>query len=177
MADIAIEPVRIHATARLTLRELADADAPFVIALLNDPDFLRHIGDKGVRTLADAHGYLRTGPLASYARHGFGLWRVGEGADEAPVGMCGLLRRDWLDAPDVGYAFLPAARGRGLAYEAVAATLDLARTRFGLARVLAIVDPANVASVRLLEKAGFVFERDVTAPGETTQLGLYAWHG
>jgi RimJ/RimL family protein N-acetyltransferase len=167
----------IAASARLTLRELTDADAPFVVALLNDPDFLRHIGDKGVRTLDDARGYLRAGPLASYAQHGFGLWRVGEGPDEAPIGICGLLRRDWLDAPDVGYAFLPAARGRGLAFEAVAATLELARTRFALARLLAIVSTENTASIRLLERAGFVRGRDVVAPGETTPLGLYAWHG
>lgn len=168
-------PAPLLQTPRLLLRELTDADAPFVLALLNDPGFLQHIGDKGVRTLDDARGYLQSGPFASYAAHGFGLWRVALRGDDEAIGMCGLLRRDWLDAPDLGYAFLPAARGRGLAQEAADAVLRLARERLGLHRVLAIVSRDNAASIRLLERAGFAREVDVVPPGSDETLALYAW--
>ncbi|MGH8028873.1 MAG: GNAT family N-acetyltransferase, partial [Arenimonas sp.] len=113
-------------TARLRLRLLAEGDADFALELLNDAGFLAHIGDKGVRTREDARAYLCNGPLASYAAHGFGLWGVEPREGGALLGMCGLLQRDWLDAPDLGYAFLPAARGRGIAREAAEATLALA---------------------------------------------------
>jgi RimJ/RimL family protein N-acetyltransferase len=97
------------------------ADAAFVVELLNDPSFLQHIGDKGVRTEADACRYLETGPLASYARHGFGLLRVGLRESGEPVGMCGLLKRDWLPDPDIGFALLPRFWRRGYALEAASA--------------------------------------------------------
>ena len=123
----------IAQSQRLRLRALDEGDAGFALELLNDADFLRHIGDKGVRTRNDALEYLRIGPWASYAAHGHGLWRVGlRDAADTPIGMCGLLRRDWLDAPDIGYAFLPAARGQGLAQEAADAVMRLARERYGL---------------------------------------------
>jgi ribosomal-protein-alanine N-acetyltransferase len=174
MTDTAASPT-IRQTPRLTLRELTDTDAPSVLALLNDPDFLEHIGDKGVRTHEEALSYLASGPYASYAVHGFGLWRVALRDTDEMIGMCGLLRRDWLDAPDLGYAYLPAARGRGLAQEAAEAVLRLGAERFGLRRVLAIVTPANLASIRLLERAGFVREADVVAPGSDEALARYAW--
>ena len=165
----------IAQTPRLRLRELTEGDAAFALELLNDADFLAHIGDKGVRTREDARAYLCNGPLASYAAHGFGLWGVEPREGGALLGMCGLLQRDWLDAPDLGYAFLPAARGRGIAREAAAASLALARPRFGASRVLAIVNPDNAASIRLLEGVGFVADGRVTPPGEAREIARYAW--
>jgi ribosomal-protein-alanine N-acetyltransferase len=162
---------------RLQLRELDERDAANVLVLVNDPDFLRHIGDKGVRSLDDALAYLRDGPQASYAAHGFGLWAVEDRADGAWLGMSGLLRRDWLEAPDLGYAFLPAARGRGVAREAAEAVLALARPRFGADTVLAIVNPENAPSIRLLERVGFVEEGMVQPPGESRSIARYAWRG
>ena len=175
--DASVAPGDVLATPRLRLREMRDADAPFVLALLNDPDFLAHIGDKGVRSLADAVGYLQSGPYASYAAHGFGLWHVALRDTGEAIGMCGLLQRDWLDAPDVGYAFLPSARGRGLAQEALDAVLSLAGPRFGARRVLAIVSHANGASIRLLERAGFVRDGDVVPPGSDETLALFTRPG
>jgi RimJ/RimL family protein N-acetyltransferase len=165
----------IARTERLALRELDEGDAAFVLELLNDADFLRHIGDKGVRTLEDAVNYVRTGPMASYAAHGHGLWMVEALATGEPLGMSGLLKRDWLPAPDLGYAFLPAARGRGVASEAARAVLALARSRFAMARVVAIVNPVNAASIRLLEGVGFVADGSVVPPGEATPIAHYAW--
>ncbi|MEP7275848.1 MAG: GNAT family N-acetyltransferase, partial [Betaproteobacteria bacterium] len=147
-------------------------DAPFIVRLLNDPGWLRFIGDRGVRDEEDARAYLVRGPLAMYARNGFGLWRVARRDDGAPVGMCGLIKRDSLPDVDVGFAFLPAYRGRGYAAEAAAATLALASTRYRLSRVVAIVSPDNLRSIRLLEKLGMSREGSSPAsdPADPTLL-------
>ncbi len=148
-----------HETGRLTLRRFTMADAAFVVELLNEASFLRYIGDKGVRTEADARRYLETGPLASYARHGFGLLQVGLKESGEPVGMCGLLKRDWLEDVDVGFALLPRFWRKGYAFEAASAVLGHARDGLGLRRVVAITSPDNAASIGLLDKLGFRFER------------------
>ena len=109
---------------RLLLRELSIADAPFILELLNDSDFPRYIGDRGVRTLADAEHYIQQGPAVSYARHGHGLYLVARRGDEAKIGICGLIRRDTLPCEDIGYAFLPAYRGQGYGIEAAKAALQ-----------------------------------------------------
>jgi ribosomal-protein-alanine N-acetyltransferase len=161
-------------TARLTLREFTFDDAGFIVTLLNDAGWLRHIGDRDVRTLAQARAYLRDGPLASQQRHGFGLWAVCRGGQSQPVGMCGLVRRDGLDDVDIGYAFLPAARGHGLAREAAAAVLAHAFETLKLARVVAITGPDNAASQRVLEAIGMQFERRLRVPGRDDDSLLYA---
>ena len=166
MTAAAPGPRRILDTPRLRLRELVAADAPFVLALLTDPDFVRHIGDRGVRDLDTAKTYIADGPQASYATHGHGLWLAELRGTGEPAGMCGLLRRDTLDAPDLGYAWLPRFRGRGLAREAAAATLAHARDALGMARVLAIVSPANEASWRLLSAVGMAARGEEDVGGE-----------
>src|SRR6476659_711771 len=110
-------------TPRLSLRRLDFADAPFLVGLLNQPSFLANIGDRGVRNVEDAHRYLREGPMAMYEKFGFGLWHTSL-RDGTFVGMCGLLKRDHLPAPDLGYAYLPASWGQGIAYEAADATMQ-----------------------------------------------------
>jgi RimJ/RimL family protein N-acetyltransferase len=161
-------------TQRLTLRELTPADAPFILELLNDPDFIRFIADRGVRSVEDAVRYIENGPRAMYARHGIGLMLVELTEGGQPVGICGLLRRDGLDDPDLGFAFLPEHRGKGYAAEAAAATLAHGRDELGLGRILAITSLDNHASGRVLEKLGFRFDRIVTMPGDPEELRLYA---
>lgn len=159
-------PTLILETERLRLHELADSDAGFIVELLNDPDFLRFIGDRQVRTPEDALRYLAEGPRASYAANGFGLWRVQRREDGAIVGMCGLLRRDSLPHPDLGYAYLPAFRGQGFALEAGAAVLRHGFGPLGLARILAIVTQANAGSVRVLERLGLTRQGEQAFGGE-----------
>src|SRR5262249_39747755 len=121
-------PVRIvHETARLRLRELGDDDAAFILELVNEPGWLRFIGDRNVHSLQDARGYIARGPVASYARFGYGLWAVDSRERGEPLGMCGLIRRDSLPEPDLGFAFLARHHGRGYAREAAAAAIELAR--------------------------------------------------
>ncbi len=141
-------------TDRLTVRRLTLADAPFVRDLVTEPLWLQHIGSRHVETVADAERYLREGPLASYAAHGHGLSRVALKSTDEPVGMCGLLQRDTLDAPDLGYAFLERHHGQGYATEAARAMLAYAARDLGLARVLAFTGPANAASQRVLARVG-----------------------
>jgi [ribosomal protein S5]-alanine N-acetyltransferase len=161
-------------TDRLVLRRVTLADAPFILELLNDPDWLRFIGDKGVRTLEDARGYIETGPLASYARHGFGLYVVTRKADPAPIGLCGLVKRDVLPDVDVGYALLPEHRGRGYAHEAAAAVLRFARDEVGLARIAAITNSENERSIRVLEKLGLSFERMIRMTPDAPEIRYFA---
>jgi [ribosomal protein S5]-alanine N-acetyltransferase len=160
-------------TERLVMRRLDLGDAPFIVALLNQPSFLANIGDRGVRDENDALRYLREGPMAMYEKYGFGLWHVSRREDGAAMGMCGLLRRDTLPDVDVGYAFFPEFWGKGYAFEAADATMRQAAARFALTRVLAIVSPGNEPSIRVLEKLGMRFEGMFSArPGEP-EVRLY----
>ena len=160
-------PAAIATTARLRLRELHEGDAAFMLELLNQPDFLRFIGDRGVRDLAQARGYLRSGPIASYAEHGTGMYAVEPRGGGAPIGLCGLVVRADLPAPDIGFAFLPDYYGRGLAFEAASSVLAHGHGTLGLPRILAIVSPGNARSIALLRRLGL-------RPAGTTRLSAGA---
>ena len=165
----------ILVTPRLRLRLLVADDAAFIHALVNDPDWLRYIGDRNVRTLDDARGYIANGPAAMFARHGHALFAVERRDDGAPIGICGILKRDYLDAPDIGFAYLPAYRAQGYAREAAEATLAWGLATHGIRRMLATTALDNEPSVRLLEKLGFRFERTARMPGESHDVKLFAW--
>ncbi|HEY8996141.1 MAG TPA: GNAT family N-acetyltransferase [Lacunisphaera sp.] len=160
-------------TERLLVREFTPEDAPFILELLNEPAFIRFIADKGVRDLAGAGRYLRNGPFASYARHGFGLWQVALKDGGIPVGMCGLLRRDTLEHPDLGFAFLARHTGKGYAFEAASAALVHARSVLKLGPILALTAAENPSSIKLLGKLGFRFERMIDLPGYTEPSRLF----
>ena len=161
MTEISERDHLIARTERLSLRRFVISDAPFVLRLLNDEGFLRFIGDRGVRNVSDAENYLRTGPMASYETHGHGLSAVVLRERGICVGMCGILRRETLPGPDLGYAFLPEFTGSGLAEEATRAILENARDVLKMPEMLAIVQPDNVASIKLLVKLGFAHAQDL----------------
>ncbi len=161
-------------TERLLLSRLSALDAGFILELLNEPAFLRYIGDRGVRDEADALRYLAAGPAASYARFGFGLYRVGLKPGGDPIGICGLLKRDALPDPDIGFALLERHRSRGYAHEAAAGVLAHARSTFGLQRILAITSPDNGVSIGLLAKLGFRFERMTRTAPDAPEVKLFA---
>ena len=165
--------MKILETDRLNLRQLALEDAGFILELVNDSAWLRFIGDRGVRNLADAANYLTNGPLNSYARNGFGLYLVELKENAVPLGMCGLIKRETLPDVDLGIAFLPNFRGQGYAYEASAGVLAYARGSLGLKRLVAITDPENVSSIKLLERLGFQYEQLVRLAADDIQLKLF----
>jgi RimJ/RimL family protein N-acetyltransferase len=158
--------VTVIETERLRLEEFTPADAEFVLRLLNEPSFLRYIGDRGVRTVEDARKYIADGPVAGYERHGHGLLRVVRRSDGETVGMCGVLKRDALPDPDIGFSFLPEHWSQGYALEAAGAVMRHARATLGLGRIVAITTRDNDASIRLLGKLGFRFDRLVTIGSE-----------
>lgn len=163
-------------TERLTVRRLTLNDSSFILDLLNTPGWLAHIGDRDVHTLEQADTYLQNGPLASYAVNRFGLWAVQRKGTETPIGLCGLIRRDTLDHPDLGYAFLPRYMGQGYAREAAEAVLAFARDTLHLPTILAITTPTNTRSINVLEKTGFIFV-ETTIPangGESLRLFSYS---
>jgi RimJ/RimL family protein N-acetyltransferase len=162
-------------TERLLLRPFTVDDAQFVLTLLNEPSFLRYIGDKSVRDLESACDYLVNGPMASYERNGFGLCLLELKDSRVPMGMCGLLKREELPEPDIGFALLPDFWSKGFAFEAATAVLQDARQRLDIQRVLAITSLDNEASIKLLERLGFRFEKvfKLTADGESLRLFVY----
>ena len=149
----------VASTERLIIRHLQLTDADFIVAQLTDPGFLRYIGDRGVRNTDDALRYLRDGPIDSYQKNGFGLNAVIERQSQRCIGMCGVLKRETLPEPDLGYAFLPDYRAHGYALEAARAVLSHAGRSLHLQSVLAIVQPDNAASISLLDKLGFTFQQ------------------
>ena len=161
-------------TERLTLRHLTDGDAAFILALLNDPAFLQYIGDKGVRTEDDARRYIADGPVASYAKNGFGLYHVSLTATGEAVGMCGLVSRPVLTGPDIGYAMLPRFRSMGYATEAARAVLQHAQQRLGYGEVLAIVSLNNEESKKLLRKIGMTQKGTMRMSEEGEEVGLFS---
>lgn len=160
-------------TPRLILRRLHAGDAAFILELVNEPSWLRFIGDRNVHSIEDAEGYIAKGPVDSYAKNGFGLYLVEVKEDAAPAGMCGLIRRDTLPHVDIGFAFSPRFWGRGYAYEAAAGVMDHARNGLGLDTVLAIVNPDNERSKSLLGKLGMRFERKMRMPNEESDVDVF----
>lgn len=159
-------------TARLSIRHLGAGDEPFILELLNDPDFLKNIGDRNVRNLEDAAAYILKGPAASYEKHGFGLFHVGLKDSGTSIGICGLLKRDSLEDVDIGFAYLKPYRGKGYALEAAQALLEFG-WNLGLKRIVAITAPHNEPSMRLLGKLGMKFERTISFPGATGGTNLF----
>lgn len=160
-------------TDRLALRRFSVDDAPFILELLNDTAFIRFIGDRGVRTVEAARDYLVQGPIDSYERHGYGLYLTELKSGLVPIGMCGLLKREFLSHPDVGFAFMPAFRSHGYAFEAASAVLTHARHALNLQRVVAVVSPGNERSIKLLAKLGMAAEGRMTWPGADAEVEVF----
>lgn len=160
-------------TERLTVRHLSLDDAAFILQLLNEPSFLRYIGDRGVCTLEDAGRYIETGPMESYQRNRFGLYGVALTGSGVLIGMCGLIKRPALPDPDIGFAFLPAYWSRGYAFEAATAVMAHSRDVLGINRIVAIASPNNVSSIKLLNKLGLQFERLMQLPGSESDVKYF----
>jgi len=169
------DPFNIE-TSRLKLRWLSMDDAAFIHRLVNDPQWLRFIGDKQVHDLDGARDYIESGPRTMYQQFGFGLNLVSLKGDTTSIGICGLLKRDSLAEPDLGFAFLPEYRGRGYAQEAAEAVLHHGFSMLEQRRIVAIVDTGNQASIRLLEKLGFHLDRKIQTKPNGTPADLYSIH-
>lgn len=160
-------------TERLYLRALDLEDAAFILELVNSPGWLKYIGYRNINTIEDAQNYLLDGPLKSYSMNGFGLWCIVLKESNAPIGMCGLLKREYLDHPDLGYAILPPYEGLGYTTEITKATLAYIVEILKINTIMAITNVDHVRSIRVLEKNAFVFERFMNMPGEDKPIRLF----
>ena len=163
----------IRATERLRIRRFEPTDAPFIMRLLNSPGWLVNIGDRGIKTEADAARYLKDVTLASYIKNGYGTYLVEIKETGEPAGMSGILRRDTLPGPDLGFAFLPEFAGKGYAHEAALAILDHAEKDLKIMELYGITLPTNEPSIRLLEKLGFRMQKTVRLGNDPEELRLY----
>jgi RimJ/RimL family protein N-acetyltransferase len=157
-------------TQRLRLRKFDLTDTAFILELLNSPGWLQFIGDRNVHSKEEAEKYLLNGPLKSYEENGFGLSMVIRKEDDLPIGMCGLLKRETLPHPDIGFAFLPDHSGKGYAIEITQALINHARAKWKIAKILAITLPTNQRSIHLLEKLGFRCEDKSIQQGSETLM-------
>lgn len=160
-------------TERLIIREFTETDSPFILRLLNEPTFIQYIADKGVRTLEQASEYLLQGPMKSYRIHGHGLFAVVLKESGECIGMCGLIKREQFPDIDLGYAFLPEFESKGYALESARAVLGFGERVLGLKRTIALVSPENARSIKLLEKLGYAFCREVRMDSEDPGTSLY----
>ncbi len=187
--------MKILETERLILREIVEADAEFILDLLNQPSFIKYIGDRNVRNLEQAREFIKNRYRASYAEHGFGLYVVELKAEtralasvsksaltdvraavckNPPIGICGFVKRDNLPEADIGFAFLSQFEQKGFAFESASAVLRYGRENLKLGRVLAITSQDNESSGRLLKKLGFKFEVSTKMSGDDTELKLFS---
>jgi RimJ/RimL family protein N-acetyltransferase len=157
-------------TERLVIRHFELADAAFIVKQLNEESFIRFIGDKKIRDIADAEKYLKEGPILSYKNFGFGLNAVLLKQGKVLIGMCGLVKRNELEHPDLGYAFLPEFWGKGYATEASTAILDDAVLTHQLKTVLGVTLPDNRPSNGLLTRIGFIQNGSVDLYGSKNTL-------
>jgi RimJ/RimL family protein N-acetyltransferase len=163
----------IAETPRLQLRRVKLSDAEFLHRLLNEPSWLENIGDRGVRSAADAVSYIRKRIWEPYRSCGFGMYLVQRKEGGVPVGLCGLVQRDFLEHPDLGFALLPEHVGHGYAAEAAQSVIALVESRWAIAQLCAITKSDNSRSLRLLERLGFHRERSCALPnGENLELYL-----
>lgn len=159
-------------TDRLLLREFNRGNSPFILSLLNSPGWLKYIGDRGVKSEEQAKDYLLNGPIKSYKENGFGLYLVEERISKLPIGLCGLLQRETLENPDLGFAFLSDYIGKGFAFEAANAVLEYTKSELRIPTILAIVLPDNQPSIKLLAKLGFQYRKSLQVK-EGEDLRLY----
>lgn len=160
-------------TEQLLIREFAVSDAAFLMRLLNTPSWIQFIGDRHISTIAGAEDYITQRFFKGYEERGYGAWLVLLKQTLEPIGLCGLFQRDYLEHPDIGFAFMPAFEGKGYAYEATAATITYAAAELSVPCLLAITQDDNHRSVRLLERAGFRYYETVLPPDEEQPLLLF----
>lgn len=157
-------------TDRVRLREFSLKDADFVLQLVNTPSWIQFIGDRNIHTPGVAEEYIKENLQKSYAKNGFGLWLMELKETSTSIGMCGLVNRDSLDDVDIGFALLPNYSRKGYTFEAAKATLTHAAKELQIAKVVAITDTNNVASIGLLNKIGLQFEKEMKLSENDTVL-------
>lgn len=160
-------------TERLILRHATVDDAPFMFQLLNDPSWIKFIGDRNIKTIEDAKNYTQKNIIQSYEKNGFGLFLTELKKDNTPIGLCGLVNRPQIEDIDIGFAFMPNFKGKGYGYESASAVMEYARKEVGLKKIAAITVKENIRSIALIEKLGLHHEKTFAFDGGSDIVELY----
>ena len=161
-------------TDRLLINRITIDDAGFILELMNDKDWIKNIGDKGVRTIEDAQAYIQNRFLKTYIESNYGFYTMNLKNTLQIIGIVGLVDRKGIDNIDIGYGILPEFRGKGYAFEAAKAIYDYGYQELNLEKIVAIVNPDNLPSIKLLSKLGLEFEKMVRLPDEEIEILLYS---
>ena len=161
-------------TERLRLRPVTVDDTELMLAIWNDPAFIRNVSDRGIRTVEQAREAIEGGAQKLFEDYGYGPYCMSLKSDKTMIGICGLFKRDNLEDPDIGFGVLPDYCGKGYAGEAATAVVDFARNELGIAVLTAIVSPTNAPSIGLIKKLGLTFEQMITMPGDDDAICLYS---
>lgn len=160
-------------TERLLLEPVKNDDAAFILELYNSPNFLKFIGDRKLRSVKDAENYIKDRFLPHVEKNGFGSFVILTKSDQVKIGNVGIYVREGLDAPDIGFSFLPEYEGKGYGYEASRKLMETAFTEFGLKKISAITSKDNIASQKLIEKLGLQYQSVVRLPDDDEDLLYY----
>lgn len=153
-------------TPRLIIRELTIDDAAFVLALTNEPSTIENIGDKGLRSVADAERFILAGPWTTEQKPGYGQFAVELKPGGDLIGVCGILYRVKLDLTDVGFALMPKYWRQGFAFEAARAVMNYGHSVLSVKNIVGLTSENNTASINLLKKLGLSFEAMVSMSGD-----------
>lgn len=162
--------MNLPVTDRLILTYISPSDAPFILELMNTPTWKRFIGDRNLKTEEDAANYIINRLMPSYALNGFGFYLCSLKADNLPIGICGMVKRDSLEHTDIGFAFLPQFEGKGFGYESASAVMHYAQTTLGIQTLAGICNSDNASSIALLKKLGLRYQKMILLPGETEEI-------
>ena len=161
-------------TERLTLRHLTLDDDQFIYGLMNEPAYIENIGDRNIHSFADAGRYIQEKLTPSYQQHGYGLYAVESKSDQQPIGIAGFVKREILEAADIGFAFLSNHRQRGYGYEAASHLMEYGRAKLSMTRIFGVTSPTNHSSIQLLQKLGLRFERMIRLPTYDRESMLFS---
>ncbi|WP_017381466.1 GNAT family N-acetyltransferase [Paenisporosarcina sp. TG-14] len=161
-------------TERLILRQIFTDDAEFMLSLLNEPDWIKYIGDRGIQTVEAAKQYIQDGPMTMYEEYGIGLYLVELKESETPIGICGLIQRDFLKDVDLGFAISLKYWGCGYACEAANAILTYGTEVLGFRRIVGFTSLDNEKSANLLLKLGMNEEGKMKFVSMTEDVRLFA---
>jgi RimJ/RimL family protein N-acetyltransferase len=164
-------------TERLFLRPFTPDDAEAYWPLVSLPEVLRYTGEQAQASLDDVRRTLLSRPIRDYSVHGFGRMACIEKCSGRLVGFSGLKYLEDLQEVDVGYRFLPDCWGKGYATESAKVLMQQGILEHGITRIIGLVQPENLASVRVLSKLGLTFERKIRPSGSASELELYATTG
>ncbi len=161
-------------TERLHLRELTIIDASFILQLMNSPNWIQYIGDRNVKTKSEAANYISKKIISSYRSKGFGLYLIQLKETKKSIGICGLIQRDDLDTPDIGFAILPIYEGKGFIKEAGNAIIKYAKDNLQLKIIYGITTEENEASIKVLQNIGMQFSKKILLPKEEKIFMLFS---